>query len=88
MLMLFTWHILERFTPENVTALISDYKVRQKPIVELANGWYHIEILGGETLQDGDYEPTFEFVIQPATNEEATINADMNFSFEITSSAY
>ena len=28
------------------------------------------------------------FVIQPATNEEATINADMNFSFEITSSAY
>lgn len=35
-----------------------------------------------------DYEPTFEFVIQPATNEEATINADMNFSFEITSSAY
>ena len=52
------------------------------------NGWYHIEILGGETLQDGDYEPTFEFVIQPATNEEVTINADMNFSFEITSSAY
>ena len=28
------------------------------------------------------------FVIQPATNEEVTINADMNFSFEITSSAY
>ena len=41
-----------------------------------------------KTLQDGAYEPTFEFVIQPATNEEATINADMNFSFEITSSAY
>ena len=52
------------------------------------NGWYHIEILGGETLQDGDYEPTFEFLIQPAANEEATINADMNCSFEITSSAY
>ena len=48
----------------------------------------HIEILGGETLQDGDYEPTFEFMIQPVTNEEVTINADMNFSFEITSSAY
>lgn len=63
-------------------------RVHKKPMIELANGWYHIEILGGETLQDGDYEPTFEFVIQPATNEEATINADMNFSFEITSSAY
>ena len=57
-------------------------------MMELANGWYHIEILGGETLQDGDYEPTFEFLIQPAANEEATINADMNCSFEITSSAY
>ena len=41
-----------------------------------------------KTLQDGDYEPTFEFLIQPAANEEATINEDMDFSFEITSSTY
>lgn len=88
MLMLFTWPILEQFTPEKVKDLIYYYRVHKKPMIELANGWYHIEILGGETLQDGAYEPTFEFVIQPATNEEATINADMNFSFEITSSAY
>ncbi len=88
MLILFTWHILERFTPENVTALISDYKVCQKPIVELENGWYHIEILGGETLQDGEYEPTFEFMIQPVTNEEKVINTDINFSFKILSSTY
>lgn len=78
MLMLFTWPILEQFTPEKVKDLISYYRVHKKPMIELANGWYHIEILGGETLQDGDYEPTFEFVIQPATNEEATINADMS----------
>ena len=70
MLMLFTWPI----------DLISYYRVHKKPMIELANGWYHIEILGGETLQDGDYEPTFEFVIQPATNEEVTINADKNLS--------
>ena len=75
MLMLFTWPILEQFTPEKVKDLISYYRVHKKPMI-------------GETLQDGDYEPTFEFVIQPATNEEVTINADMNFSFEITSSAY
>ena len=87
-LLLFTWPVLKQFTPEKVNDLISYYKVHNKPILALANGWYRIEILGGETLQDGDYEPTFEFVIQPATNEEATINADMNFSFEITSSAY
>lgn len=79
---------MERFTPENVSALISDYKVRQKPIVELENGWYHIEILGGETLQDGEYEPTFEFMIQPVTNEEKVINTDINFSFKILSSTY
>ena len=77
-----------RASSGKVDGFILYYRVHKKPMIELANGWYHIEILGGETLQDGDYEPTFEFVIQPATNEEATINADMNFSFEITSSAY
>ena len=88
MLMLYTWPILNQFTHEKVEALISYYREHEKPMIELANGWYHIEILGGETLQDGDYEPTFEFVIQPAANEETTINTDMNFSFEITSSVY
>ena len=88
MLMLFTWHILKQFTPEIVKTLFSYYRQNKKPIVELANGWYHIEILGGETLQDGDYEPTFEFVIQPIGNEEKTSNADMNLRFEIISSAY
>ena len=87
-LMLFTWPILRRFTPEKVNDLISYYKVHQEPVIALANGWYHIEILGGETLQNGYYEPTFEFVIRPAPNEEATINTDMDFSFAITSSVY
>ena len=88
MLMLFTWPILKQFTPENVKDLISYYRLHGKPIIEIANGWYQIEILGGETLQDGDYEPTFEFLIHPALNEETTINTDMNFNFEIKSSAY
>ena len=55
MLMLFTWPILEQFTPGKVKDLISYYRVHKKPMIELANGWYHIEILGGETLQDGGY---------------------------------
>lgn len=49
-------------------------------------GYQDIELI--VALPFEGHEPTFEFVIQPATNEEATINADMNFSFEITSSAY
>ena len=87
-LMLFTWPVLRQFTPEKANNLISYYRVHKKPMISLANGWYHIEILGGETLQDEDYEPTFEFVIQPIPNEEAAINADMDFSFKITSSVY
>lgn len=46
---LFTWTILKQFTPEKVKDLISYYRVHKKPIIELANGWYHIEILRGET---------------------------------------
>lgn len=41
MLMLFTWPILEQFTPEKVKDLISYYRVHKKPMIELANGWYH-----------------------------------------------
>ena len=75
MLMLFTWHILKQFTPEKVKTLISYYRQNKKPIVELANGWYHIEILGGETLQDGDYEPTLsdERIEKAITQNEARL---------------
>ena len=79
---------VRQFTHEKANNLISYYRVHKKPMIPLANGWYHIEILGGETLQDEDYEPTFEFVIQPASNEEAAINTDMDFSFKIISSVY
>lgn len=42
MLMLFTWPILEQFTPEKVKDLISYYRVHKKPMIELANGWYRL----------------------------------------------
>lgn len=85
--MLFTWHILEQFTSEKVEALIDYYRQHKRPFIELPNGWYNIEILGGETLQNTDYEPTFEFVIQ-AAKEKKPVEADMNFSFKIESSTY
>ena len=77
---------LPQYTSDIIDVGIQNKGVEHILPVKMTEDEY--EILGGETLQDGDYEPTFEFVIQPATNEEATINADMNFSFEITSSAY
>lgn len=87
MLMLFTWRILEQFTAEKVRALVDYYRQCGRPIINLPNGWYTIEILGGEIMQDADYEPAFEFVIQPADGE-TPVEADINMSFRIDSSAY
>lgn len=87
MLMLFTWRILEQFTPEKVGALMENHKRHERPIIELPNGWYSIEVLGGETLQSTGYEPTFEFVIQAADGGKPA-EADMNFRFQIESSTY
>ena len=87
-LLLFTWPRLKQFTPEKVKDLISYYRVHKKPIIELANAGIISRFWAEKPCRMGNMKPTFEFVIQPATNEEATINTDMNFSFEITSSAY
>ena len=86
-LMLFTWRILEQFTANNVDDLIRDYLLRRKPIIELENGWYSIEVLGGETLQDGEYEPTLEVLVHRTDGQEAK-KVNINESFKIQSSAY
>lgn len=87
MLVLFTWRILEQLTTEKVGMLVDYYRQNKRPMIELPNGWYNIEVLGGETMQDADYEPTFEFVIQPADGEKP-VKADMNLSFRIDRSTY
>lgn len=86
-LMLFTWRILEQFTANKVDELIRDYLLRRKPIIELDNGWYSIEVLGGETLQNGEYEPTLEFIVHRTDGQEVK-NININESFKIRSSAY
>ncbi|MED3571406.1 hypothetical protein [Cytobacillus praedii] len=86
-LMLFTWRILEQFTNERVNALLNHYRQYKKPMIEIENGWYSIEILGGETFQDSDYEPTFEFVLQK-TEKKGQGDFDINLDFRIESSTY
>ena len=86
-LMLFTWRILEQFTNERVNALLNHYRQYKRPMIEIENGWYSIEILGGETLQDSDYEPTFEFVLQK-TEKKGQGEFDINLDFRIESSTY
>lgn len=86
-LMLFTWRILEQFTADKVDDLIRDYLHRRKPIIELDNGWYSIEVLGGETLQNDEYEPTLEFIIR-RTDGQVAEKVNINESFTIRSSTY
>ena len=87
MLMLFTWRVLEEFTRDNIEKWLDYYKHNKRPVIEIPNGWYDIEILAGETLQDGFYEPTFEFLIKEAKKANP-IKPDINLSFGIISSSY
>ena len=61
MLLLFTWPILKQFTPEKVKDLISYYRVHNKPMIELANGWYHIEILAEKPCRTGTMNQHLNF---------------------------
>jgi len=95
MLVLFTWRILSRFSDDNVNQLVASHKKYKKPIIELENGWYNVDILGGEILQEKmgetshffELEPTFEFVLKKTNNQERR-NIDINFNFAIESSSY
>ena len=100
-LVLFTWPVLYQFTDDNINLLMDSYRKYNKPLIELENGWYSVEILGGETLQEksihnekndsmvqfSELEPTFEFVLKKTDNRERR-NVDINFNFAIKSSNY
>ena len=86
-LILFTWRILEQFTNERVNTLLNHYRQYKKPMIEIENSWYSIDILGGETLQDSGFEPTFEFVLRK-TESKGHVEFDSNSDFKIESSTY
>ena len=66
---------------------MTQQKLYQKPIISLANGWYRISILGGETLRNDIFEPTIEFVLDPI--DQPDIHQDMVYhTFAINSSSY
>lgn len=87
LLMLFTWRILERFTEKGVRELIERCRLQGGPVIEIENGWYRIEVLGGETLQDEEYEPTLEFIVRK-TDGQKSGEIDINTDFYIRSSVY
>lgn len=84
--MLYTWRILERFTDETVSAVLAHYREPDRPVIELDNGWYDVEVLGGEVPRNGWFEPAFEFVLKKADARGDASNVDLGYSFAIDSS--
>jgi hypothetical protein len=81
-IMLFTWRILHNFSKTKVEELLENYKKGHKAKIEIPNGWYEVEILGGLTLQNGDSEPTFEFLLTPS-EAKPTFSANIQCDFKI-----
>lgn len=83
LVMLYTWRILERFNDATVDALIARYREPGRPVIEIDNGWYEVEILGGELPRDGWFEPAFEFVLKKTDVPGDASQADINYRFTI-----
>ena len=96
-IMLFTWWILNNFIDEKIDERIEFQTKYNKPQIELENGWYKIEILGGLTQQESEiinkqgektkivnFEPTYEFLIEK-TEEKEVCTADIFHSYKLES---
>ena len=99
-IMLFTWWILNNFIDEKIDERIEFQTKYNKPQIELENGWYKIEILGGLTQQESEiinkqgektkivnFEPTYEFLIEK-TEEKEVCTADIFHSYKLESNDY
>lgn len=82
-LMLFTWRILQHFTHKTLGDLLARYQVPGRPIIELDNGWYHVEVLAGAVLREGFYEPAFEFVLKRTHCQRPTDDIDVGYRFSL-----
>ncbi|MGD1841050.1 MAG: hypothetical protein ACFB0B_09160 [Thermonemataceae bacterium] len=94
-IILFTWWILNDFSDEKVKELVENPSKWNKPFIEIENGWYDVDILGGFTKQpfefknkegniikDYSLEPTFEFKLT-LRNKKNDFKANINDSFEL-----
>ncbi len=99
-IMLFTWWILNDFTDQRIEEKIQFARAHQLPLIELANGWYRVEILGGQIIQSTEItnrhgektilngpEPAFEFMFSKIESKE-NCTADIFRSYQLDSDAY
>lgn len=75
---LFTMPYLRKYKEEQIKNL----KKLRKATIKLENGWYSVSVLGGQTLQQSGFEPTFEFIIKRSI-DKPKYSADISYSFEI-----
>lgn len=80
---LYTWRILQAFTEDNLNELLERYQQPNRPTIEIENGWYEVEILAGEILRDGYFEPAFEFVLTKTDLPVDASKVDVNYRFEV-----
>lgn len=92
---LFTWWILTDFSDEKVKELIEYPTKWNRPFIEIKNGWYDVDILGGFTKQKTAFkdregndiekyflEPTFEFKLT-LRDKKSNFKGQVNESFEL-----
>ncbi|OXJ14981.1 hypothetical protein [Burkholderia sp. AU6039] len=84
--MLYTWRILERFNDTTVNALLARYREPGQPVIEIDNGWYEVEILGGEVPRNGWFEPAFEFVLKKTDVPGDASQVEIDYRFAIDAS--
>lgn len=86
--LLFTWRILHGMTDAAIGALRKRYSEPGRPRIDIENGVYDVDILGGEVLRGDDYEPAFEFVLKKTERTRPMHEVDLDYRFMIDSKTY
>ncbi|WP_236170039.1 hypothetical protein [Pseudomonas parasichuanensis] len=82
-LMLFTWRVLQHFTNKTLGDLLARYQEPARPIIELDNGMYEVEVLAGALVRDGLYEPAFEFVLKKTYSHAGNVEVDTGYRYTL-----
>ncbi|QXI41129.1 hypothetical protein HU734_012575 [Pseudomonas wayambapalatensis] len=82
-LMLFTWRMLQHFTNKTLGDFMARYQVPGRPMIELDNGWYQVEVLAGAVVRDGLYEPAFEFLLSRTHCHRPAPDIDIGYRFSL-----
>lgn len=82
-LMLFTWRTLQHFTNKAMCDLLARYQEPGRPIIELENGWYQVQVLAGAVVRGGLYEPAFEFVLHKRTRPLQVTPVDVTYPYAL-----